>query len=446
MPQRFRSLDVFRGATVALMILVNNPGSWKALYPPLAHADWHGITPTDLVFPFFLFAVGNALALVMPGLLAGGQTVFWPRVLKRTAWIFGLGLLLNASPFVRWDASGELVLRSWESLRFMGVLQRIALSFGAAAIVVWCFGRRNPAGPLWVAAALLLGYWGVTLAWGAPGDPFSLQGWFGTAVDKALLGEAHLYRGEGVPFDPEGLASTAPAVAQVLLGWWVGQHISRGMGGIGTASGTSTRNSTRNSTRAKASASASANDRNSNNANANDSRPDLTTLSQAARPALNSGAVSWLFLWASALLVIAYLWQLSFPLNKKIWSSSYVLCTTGLAMMALACCIHLIEHRRRPAELWGWVRFFEVFGRNPLFIFVLSGLVPRALALLRWQDGVTAEGLPRWTSPLPWIYNQVFAHIGNDPRLGSLLFACANLAAYAALAAWLDRRKLYFGV
>ena len=140
---RLRSLDVFRGATVALMILVNNPGSWNALYPPLAHAPWHGCTPTDLVFPFFLFAVGNALALVMPGLKAAGARLFWPRIVKRSLIIFALGLLLNAAPFVRWDAAGDLVLKSLDTLRLMGVLQRIALSFGVAAALVWCFSARG---------------------------------------------------------------------------------------------------------------------------------------------------------------------------------------------------------------------------------------------------------------------------------------------------------------
>ena len=137
MTVRFRSLDVFRGATVALMILVNNPGTWKAIYPPLAHASWHGWTPTDLVFPFFLFAVGNALALVMPGLRAAGPAAFWPRIAKRTLLIFAIGVLLNAAPFVRWDAAGDLVLRDWHTLRLMGVLQRIALAWGMAA----CFCR-----------------------------------------------------------------------------------------------------------------------------------------------------------------------------------------------------------------------------------------------------------------------------------------------------------------
>jgi predicted acyltransferase len=367
------------------MILVNNPGNWGALYPPLAHASWHGCTPTDLVFPFFLFAVGNALALVLPGLQASGR--FWPRVLKRTAWIFAIGLLLNAAPFLRWNEQGELVLRSWDTLRLMGVLQRIALSFGAAAVLVGLLGARRA---LWASALLLIGYWLACLALGAPGDVYSLQGWFGTAVDRALLGESHLYRGEGVPFDPEGLASTAPAVAQVLLGFWAGQQFQ-------------------------------------------DRR-------------LDAALVARLALWGAVLLAAGYVWQLDMPLNKKIWTSSYVLHTTGLAMLALALCVQVVDIRARPAELRGWVRFFEVFGRNPLFVFVLSGLVPRVLGLLRWQVGTSSEGAPVWTSPLPWAYKTLFAGIGQDPRLGSFLFACANLAAYAALAFWLDRRRVYIRV
>lgn len=384
---RLRSLDVFRGAAVALMILVNNPGSWDHLYPPLAHAAWHGVTPTDLVFPFFLFAVGNALALTMPA-LRDDPAAFWRRVARRTALIFAIGLLLNASPFVRWNAAGALVPRDVETLRLMGVLQRIALAYGAAAAIVWLCGRGERVAPvLAAAAALLLGYWAACLAFGAPGDPYSLTGWFGTAVDRTLLGESHLYRGEGRPFDPEGLASTAPAVAQVLLGWWVGQAI------VGSR--------------------------------------------------LDTELVARLFLRATALLLLAWLWQLQMPLNKKIWTSSYVLLTTGLATMALAACIQLVDIRRRPAGLWGWARLCEVFGRNPLFVFVLSVLAPRLLAVLRWQDGVTADGAPRWTSPLPWTYDHVFAGIGSDPRLGSLLFALANLALYALLAWGLDRGRIH---
>jgi predicted acyltransferase len=387
---RRRSLDVFRGGAVALMILVNNPGSWSHLYPPLAHAPWHGCTPTDLVFPFFLFAVGNALAFVVPALRAAPAQVFWVRVAKRTALIFAIGLALNAAPFVRWDAAGELVPRSVETLRLMGVLQRIALAFGAAAAIVWLGGKK---GALWAAAALLLGYWAACLAWGATGDPYSLQGWFGTAVDRAVLGAQHLYHGEGVPFDPEGLASTAPAIAQVLLGWWVGDTVVR--------------------------------------------HPPRAEL------------VARLFLRATALLALAYVWQLVLPLNKKIWTPSYVLLTSGLAMMLLAALVHLLEARAAPARPARWPAFFEVFGKNPLFVFVLSGLVPRVLALLRWPQGTLADGAPAWTSPLPWAYEHVFAPAGawsGDARLGSLLFAVANLALYWALAHWLDRRSIYIRV
>jgi predicted acyltransferase len=288
---------------------------------------------------------------------------------------------------VRWDSAGELVLRSADTLRLMGVLQRIALSFGAAALIVWTLGRR---GAPWATAALLLGYWAACVALGAPGDPYSLQGWFGTAVDRALLGASHLYQGEGVPFDPEGLASTAPAIAQVLLGWWAGQIVI------------------------------------------------------SARP--RAERVATLFVWATALLVLAHLWQFSLPLNKKIWTSSYVLHTTGLAMMALATGVHALDGGQPPSRWLGWVRCFEVFGRNALFIFVLSGLVPRVLGLARWHIGVDAQGAPLWTSPLPWLYQTVFAGLGPDPRWGSLLFAVAQVGVYAAVAGWLDRRRLYIRV
>ncbi len=391
MTGRLRSLDVFRGATVALMILVNNPGSWAHLYPPLAHAGWHGCTPTDLVFPFFLFAVGNALALVLPGLRARPPAVFWERVARRTLLIFAIGLFLNAAPFVRWDADGALVLRSWETLRFMGVLQRIALCFGAAAAIVWLGGRN---GALIAAAALLGGYALACATLGDPADPYGLIGWFGTAIDRSLLGAAHLYQGEGLPFDPEGLASTPPAIAQVLLGWWVGDLIHR----------------------------------------------------EPVRAEL----LVRLFMIGTALLVAGYLWQLELPLNKKIWTSSYVLHTTGLATLALAALLQGIElapqSEAKPGPAAVWLRMLEAFGRNPLFIFVLSGLVPRVLGLLRWADGFNTNGTVHWITPLPWLYQTVFADLGSDPRLGSFLFAAANLSAYAALAVGLDRRKVYIRV
>src|SRR5689334_130469 len=139
--QRFYSLDIFRGATVCLMILVNNPGSWSHIYAPLEHAPWHGLTPTDLVFPFFLFAVGNAMSFVMPRLEAGGDAMFWKKVIKRTLLIFLIGLFLNWWPFVRWQ-DGELVFRAWSDgkqsgVRIFGVLQRIALCYFFASVIIY---------------------------------------------------------------------------------------------------------------------------------------------------------------------------------------------------------------------------------------------------------------------------------------------------------------------
>lgn len=398
---RLRALDAFRGATVALMILVNNPGSWQHLYPPLAHASWHGCTPTDLVFPFFLFAVGNALALTLPPLLQRPASQVALRIARRTALIFLIGLALNASPFVRWDAAGELVARSWETLRVMGVLQRIALAWGAAALLLWAgaawVGRADSAlvrVALALAASLLLGYWAACVAFAHGADPYSLEGFFGTHVDRAWLGAAHLYRGEGVPFDPEGLASTVPAVAQVLLGYAVGRMVAR----------------------------------------------------TAGRGPIDDALLVRLFVTALGLLVIAYGWQLAMPVNKKIWSSSYVLLTSGLAVAALAVLLRTIEQREARGA---WVGWLQAHGRHALFIFVLSGLVPRVLALARWSDGVDAEGRARWITPLPWLYRTAFEPLGawvGDARLGSLAFAVANLAFYTAIVVAFDRRGLRWRV
>jgi predicted acyltransferase len=388
------SLDVFRGATVALMILVNNPGSWSHLYSPLAHANWHGCTLTDLVFPFFLFAVGNALAFVLPGLRDGPPSLFWRKVLQRTLLIFALGLFLNISPFVRWNEVGELVPRKLEFLRWFGVLQRIALAYGCAAVVVWWGGRR---GAVVAAVLLLLGYWIACLLLGAPGDPFSLEGFFGTSFDRWLLGARHLYQGEGVAFDPEGPGSTPPAIAQVLIGYLAGDSLRR-------------------------------------------VRVDMA---QVAR----------LLLAATALLAAGWAWSLWMPLNKKLWTSSYVLHTSGLALMALAVLVHAFDlqamsegTRRRLHPLR---RLCENFGRNALFVFVLSGFLPRVLALWRWPDAPAADGHAQWLSPLPWLYKTLFAPLGEgvgDPRFGSLLFALANLAFYAAIVGWMDSRRIYVRV
>lgn len=392
MNQRFFALDVFRGATVALMILVNNPGSWSHIYPPLAHAPWHGCTPTDLVFPFFLFAVGNAMAFVMPRLEASGQAAFWKKISKRTLLIFLVGLLLHWSPFVKWS-NDALVFKTFENLRIMGVLQRIALCYFFAAILIYYFKIR---GSFVAAGILLLSYWLLCLGLGTPGDPFSLQGWFGTDMDKWLLGANHMYKGEGTAFDPEGLASTMPAVAQVILGYLVGQYI-------------------------------------------------LQKGTQAAKDGQTGmhEMLTGLFVAGTALTLTGYLWDMSFPINKKIWTSSYTAYTTGLAIITIALMIYFIELRKAR----GWLSsFFNVFGKNPLFIFVLSGLLPRTLALIRIPNGVNLEGLTKYLSPFGWYYEKVCKLIPGIPENGSLFYAVSMIIFYWGICYWMDKKKIYVKV
>jgi len=382
MSSRFTSLDVFRGATVALMILVNNPGSWAHLYTPLAHAGWHGATPTDLVFPFFLFAVGNAMAFTLPRLQDAPARAFWRKVGWRTLLIFGIGLLLNAFPFVRYDAEGHLVVKTFDRLRIPGVLQRIALCYLLAAAAVRLLGDRGAA---YASAATLLGYWGLCLAFGRPGDPYSLEGWFGTAVDKAVLGENHLYRGEGLPFDPEGIMSTLPATVQVLIGYLAGRHI--------------------------------------------------------IRKGMQWEMLGNLLAVALLLVLAGFCWHLAFPINKKIWTSSYVLYTGGLAMATLGVAVWLIEfhHRNGP-----WSRFFLAFGRNPLFVFVLSGVVAKSYTLFRIAD-TGPDGSPVHRSLGGWMYEHLFAP-AFGPMNGSLLYAVAHIVAFWAVCRQLDRKGIHVRV
>ena len=381
--QRYLSLDVFRGATVALMILVNNPGSWSHLYSPLAHAPWHGVTLTDLVFPFFLFAVGNAMAFALPASNTSGWG-YTRKIFKRTAWIFGLGLFLNLSPFVRWSADGELVWRSLDNLRWLGVLQRIALAYCAAALLLRHVPSRHVP---WLVAGILLIYWALCVTLGAAGDAYSLEGFFGTTIDRQWLGVSHLYQGEGVAFDPEGLASTLPCLAQVLIGYLVGQSLV-------------------NST----------------------SSPRLV----------------WHLVFLAVMLLLAgWAWALVMPLNKKLWTSSYVLLSSGWAVAFLVMLIQTLER-------WRWTNpvttFCEVFGSNALFIFVLSGFLPRVIALLRWQDGIAANGTPHYTQPLRWLHDSAIAPWFADPRAGSLAYALLLLFFYWLIAQQLFRRRIFIKV
>ncbi|MBI1343064.1 MAG: DUF5009 domain-containing protein [Terrimonas sp.] len=392
MKERFYSLDVFRGATVCLMILVNNPGSWSHIYPPFEHAPWHGLTPTDLVFPFFLFAVGNALSFVMPRLQEGGNKVFWKKVIKRSLLIFGIGLFLTWWPFVKW-MDGELVFKPWsyidgdgnsQGVRILGVLARIAICYGLSSIMIYFL---KPRGAFYAGLVILLLYWVLCFTLGDPNDPYSMTGWFGNSVDKAILGEAHMYKGEGIPFDPEGIMSTLPALVNIIFGFLVGDYIRQ--------------------------------------------------------KGKNFEMLSGLFVAGAAMILTGFCWDMVFPINKKIWTSSYTIYTSGLATMTIATLIYLIEFKNRR----GWLsRFFDVYGKNALFVFALSAFLPKGLALLRFEDGLNAKGKMTYYNPWNWLYQKVLVHIPGDPRLGSLLYAIAVIIFMWAICYWLDKRKIYIKV
>ena len=381
--ERYYSLDVFRGATVALMILVNNPGSWANTFSPLAHASWHGCTPTDLVFPFFLFAVGNAMSFVMPKLQQGNSSEFWKKVIKRTVLIFLIGLFLNWSPFVKWSDAG-LVFKPWENVRILGVLQRIALCYFFASVIIY-YGKSRMA--LFIGMMILVIYWVLTFTLGVPGHPYNLSGYFGNAIDFNVLGISHVYKGEGVPFDPEGLTSTLPAIVQVIFGYLVGEYIQL--------------------------------------------------------KGKNFEMLAKLILTGVILVFVGYIWDFSFPINKKIWTSSYVFYTSGLAIITLSMFIYLLEFNNAKGK---WSQFFDVFGKNPLFIFVLSGFLPRVLALLRWVDHVDEKGEPVYTNALPWFYQNVCKNVATDLRIGSLLYALCIIAFMGGIAYLLDKKKIYIRV
>ncbi|HMT95659.1 MAG TPA: DUF5009 domain-containing protein [Ferruginibacter sp.] len=384
MNQRFYSLDVFRGATVALMILVNNPGTWAHIFPPLEHASWHGLTPTDLVFPFFLFAVGNAMAFVMPKLEAAGKSRFWFKIIKRSLLIFFIGVFLNGFPFIKYDEAGHFVARPLANLRIFGVLQRIAVAYFFASVIIHFFKVR---GSFVMGAFILLGYWFLCVA-ANPSDPFSLQGWFGTNLDKALLGESHMYHGEGVAFDPEGLMSSFAPIVQVILGYLAGNYI----------------------------------------------------LQKGKTPEMLNG----LFVAGVVLIFTGLCWNMVFPINKKIWTSSYTVYTTGLAIITLSVMIYLIEFKGRKGC---WTHFFDVFGKNALFIYAMSALIPNILWLIRIRNGVDHENKPIYRNALNWFYENLCKPIiPSDPRIGSLIYALCFIAMMWFFAWLLHRKKIYIKV
>jgi predicted acyltransferase len=360
---------VFRGATVAGMLLVNDPGSWGHIYPPLRHAVWHGWTPTDLIFPFFLFIVGVTTHLSLSARRARGAAdgELVRRVLRRALVIVLLGLLLSAFPFFPADRLTHL--------RVPGVLQRIGIVYFVTGLLVL---RTSARAQTVTAAALLVGYWllltlvpvpGVGPAALAPPDA-TLAAW----VDRLLL-EGHLWD-QTKTWDPEGPLSTLPAIASCLLGAAAGRWISRPL-----------------------------------------SLPERINGLYAA------GAFG---------LLLGSVWNWFFPINKNLWSSSYVLFTAGMACLALATCMWLIEERR---STW-WTRPFVVFGVNPIVAFAGSEATARLIYSVI-EVPYQGDTVPVQTA----IYRSLFAS-WLPPEAASLAFALAFVALWYLVLDLLYRRRL----
>ncbi|MEJ7766442.1 MAG: DUF5009 domain-containing protein [Chitinophagaceae bacterium] len=373
--QRFVSLDVFRGMTICFMIIVNTPGSGAEAFSPLQHAAWHGFTPTDLVFPSFLFAVGNAMSFSMYRYKQMGNAALLTRVIRRTVLIFLLGYLMYWYPFFRWNDAGSVVAAPWRDTRIMGVLQRIALCYFFASLLIHYLSSKKV---FVISLVLLVGYWMILLAWGNQAQPFSLTGNAGLYFDRWFFGESHLYHGEGIAFDPEGLAGTLPAIVNVLIGYYSGRYIQKKGKGFET----------------------------------------LTKL----------------LLAGTLLIFTALCWNMVFPINKKLWSSSFVLLTTGIDLVIIAALIFIIEIKN-----WNrlnWTNFFLVFGKNPLFIYLLSEILLITASFIR-----VAPGLNLYT----WI-NNVFFQVIAPGALGSFLFAIVFMFICWCIGWWLDKRHIYVKV
>jgi predicted acyltransferase len=351
------------------MIIVNSPGDWEIAYAPLLHAKWHGFTPTDLVFPSFLFAVGNAMAFVMFKYETLGENIFWRKTLKRTLIIFLLGYLMYWFPFFNFHEGNFFPI---SHTRILGVLQRIALCYLIASVILH-YTSKNIA--VIISSIILLAYWWILYAFGDANDPYSMTGYAGNAVDFAILGEKHMYHGEGVAFEPEGILSTLPAIVNVIAGFLAGDFIrTRGN---------------------------------------------------------NYETISKLMMWGALLIFVALTWNMVFPINKKIWTSSFVLLTVGLDLMILPLLIYVIEILKKKQ----WTNFFVVFGKNPLFIYLLSEIglillliIPSAEHSLR--DIITKDFFGSFTSPI----------------LASFLFAVLFMLTNWLVGYFLDKKKIYVRV
>lgn len=391
---RLASLDAFRGLAIAGMILVNNPGSWAHVYPPLRHAVWHGATPTDLVFPFFLFAVGVAMPFSFAAREARGDSRgrLWRHVAIRALIIYGLGLFMTAVP--RFD---------FATVRLVGVLARIAMVYLAAGTLVLFLSRRAVLAAM---LAFLAVYWAL-MAWvpvpGFGAGDLSPEGNLAAWLDRIVLG-AHMWSGGGGIYDPEGLLSTLPAISSTLAGLFAGDFLRAGrsngwIGGLGRVNGRIGR-------------------------------------AIAALRGAPGGSSLPLVLLGGILVGAGHLWDLALPINKPIWTSSYVAYTTGWALLVLGSLHWVIDVRgwRR------WARPLEIYGVNAITMFVGSGLMAKTLLL--WRVPMEPEGT---TSAYALIYQWAFVPWAG-PLNGSLAFAAAMVLFWFGVAWVMHARRMIIKV
>ena len=363
---RFVALDAFRGLTIASMVLVNIPGSWAYVYAPLRHARWHGCTPTDFIFPFFLFIIGAAMWFSFEKYDHQLSRKAAVKIVKRATIIFLIGFLLNIYPFNR----------DFSTIRIMGVLQRIGLAYGMAALLCLSAGRLKL---VFISALLLIGYWIVLNAFGGE-DPYGLHTNLVRRIDLAIIGENHLWKGTGIPFDPEGLLSTIPSVVSIIAGYLIGKSIQAG-------------------------------------------RADRSAIIKL----IGVGAV---------LICLGWLWNIVFPINKYLWTSSYVLYTSGTAIITLSVLIVLIDIRKYQR----WAFPLIVFGMNSLFIFVLSSFwVLTGIYVFKFHvNGGTVTAYK-------WLYTNVFVPVAG-PMNGSLLFAITHIMVFWLILFLLYKRKIFIKI
>ena len=373
--QRFLSLDVFRGMTICFMIIVNTPGSGADPFSPLEHAQWHGFTPTDLVFPSFLFAVGNAMSFSLGRYREISNSTFLRKVFKRTLLIFLIGYLSYWFPFFRLDEAGHIIGAPIANTRIMGVLQRIALSYCFASLMIHYLSARKV---IIASILLLLGYWVLLIVFGDHAQPYSMLGNAGIYLDRALMGTHHLYHGEGIAFDPEGWLGTMASIVNVVVGYFAGKFIQEKGKGYET--------------------------------------------------------ISKLMLTGAMFIFIALWWNMIFPINKKLWSSPFVLLTTGIDLLLISGLVYVLEIKSQYNQKW--TNFFVILGKNPLFIYILSELLVTVVYMIRVA--------PR-QNLYSWINTSIFQAIAPGPW-GSFMFAIFYMLICWSVGWWLNKRKIYIKV